>query len=95
METFSFSPTKNLVEEGKWFIAVTSFEATNFVFNKIDENDSFSIGTPGFCRIPNLLPYRIIDRLKELLELRIQNYIEILVSEVEKRGTRTEIEIIG
>ena len=33
METFSFSPPINLVEEGKWLIAVTSFEATNSVFN--------------------------------------------------------------
>ena len=33
METFSFSPPINLVEEAKWLIAVTSFEATNSVFN--------------------------------------------------------------
>ena len=32
MQIFSFSPPTNLVEEGKWLIAVTSFEATNSVF---------------------------------------------------------------
>ena len=31
METFSFPPPINLVEEGKWLLAVTSFEANNFV----------------------------------------------------------------
>ena len=29
METFSFSPQVNLSEEGKWFLAVISFESTN------------------------------------------------------------------
>ena len=29
MQTFSFSPPINLFEEGKWLLAVTSFEATN------------------------------------------------------------------
>ena len=33
METFFFSPPNNLVEEGKWLLAVTSFEATNSAFN--------------------------------------------------------------
>ena len=43
METFSFSPPKSLVREGKWLRAVTSFEATNSLFNIINENNSFSI----------------------------------------------------
>ena len=47
MQTFSFSPPINLVEEGKWLIGVTSFECTNSVFNITNENNSFSITIPG------------------------------------------------
>ena len=39
METFSFNPPINLSEEGKWLLAVTSFEATNSVFNITSENN--------------------------------------------------------
>ena len=46
-ENFSLSPPINLGEEGKWLLAVTSFEATNSVFNIKDENNTFSISTPG------------------------------------------------
>ena len=46
-ETFSYSPPINLVEEGKWMIAATSFEATNSVFKITNENNSFSIFIPG------------------------------------------------
>ena len=47
MESFSFSSPINLVEEGKWLLAVSSFECTNSVFNITNENKSFSITTPG------------------------------------------------
>ena len=40
MENFSFSPPINLFEEGKSLLAVTSFEATNSVFNITDKNNS-------------------------------------------------------
>ena len=40
-ETFSFNPPINLVEEGKWLLAVTSFEVRNSVFNITSENKSF------------------------------------------------------
>ena len=33
MQTFSFSPQINLVEEGKWLLAVSSFDCTISVFN--------------------------------------------------------------
>ena len=36
MESFSFPPPINLSEEGKRFLAVTSFEATNSVFKRTD-----------------------------------------------------------
>ena len=47
MQTFSFNPPINLVEEGKWLLALTSFETTNSVLNITNENNSFSITTPG------------------------------------------------
>ena len=47
MQTFSFNPPINSVEEGKWLLAVSSFEATNSVFNITNENNTFSITTPG------------------------------------------------
>ena len=47
METFSFSPTLNPIEAGKWLLEVTSLECTNFVFNVTNDNNSFSIIIPG------------------------------------------------
>ena len=47
MQTFSFDPPINLVEERKWLSAVISFEATNSVFKITNENNSFSFTTPG------------------------------------------------
>ena len=47
MQTFSFIPPFNLVEEGKCLLAVTSFEAKNSVFNITNESYSFSITIPG------------------------------------------------
>ena len=41
IENFSFNPPINFFDEGKWLLAVTSFEATNSVFNITDENSSF------------------------------------------------------
>ena len=41
MQTFSFTPPRNLLEEGKWLLAVTSFECTNSVFDITNENNSF------------------------------------------------------
>ena len=43
MKTFSCDPPINLSEEGKWLLGVTSFEATNSVFNITDENISFQL----------------------------------------------------
>ena len=48
METFSFSTSINHSEEGKWHLAVTSFEATNSVFNTAVKNLSFSASTPSY-----------------------------------------------
>ena len=46
MENISFSPPLSLGDEDL-FLAVTSFEATNSVFNITDENNSFSNTIPG------------------------------------------------
>ena len=46
-QTFLFSPPINLLEEGKWLMAVSLFNCTNSVFNITNENNSFSIILPG------------------------------------------------
>ena len=92
METFSFNPPINLVEEGKWLLAVTSSEAANSVFNITDENNSFSISTPGQWNSED--GEELINELNKLSELRSQKLIELHVK-VEKRGTRIEIENRG
>ena len=93
MQTFSYNPSINISEEGKWLLAVTSFEATNSVFNVTDENNGFSISTPGHWNSED--GEELINKLSSLLELRSENDIELHVKEVENRGTRIEIENIG
>ena len=78
----------NLVEEGKWLLAVTSFEAENSVFNITDKNNSYSFSIPGRRRIPDYLPERIFDKLKDLLKLRSQNDIELHDEEIKQRGNQ-------
>ena len=68
METFSYSPPNNLVEEGKWLLAISSFECTNSVFNITNENNSFSITIPGHWQ--NKYAEKTIGELNDLLELR-------------------------
>ena len=79
-QTFSFNPPINLVEEGKWLIAVSSFECTNSVFNITNENNSFSIIIPGHYK--NQSDEKTIDELNKLLELKS---LELHVEEVKKR----------
>ena len=55
MQIFYFSPI-NLME-GKWLLAVSSFECTNSVFNITDENNSLS------------LLYQVIGTLNQLKKL--------------------------
>ena len=47
LQSFWFNPPINLVEEGKWLLAVSSFECTNSVFTMTNENNLFSIIIPG------------------------------------------------
>ena len=85
MQSFSFNPPINLVEEGKWLMAVNSLECTNSVFNITNENNSFSIIIPGHYQ--NKSDEKTIDNLNKLLELKS---LEIHV-EVRKRGTKIKI----
>ena len=86
MQTFSFSPPINLIEEGKWLLAVSSFECTNSVFNITDENNSFSSIIPGHYQ--NEFAEKTTDELNKLLELKS---LELHVKEVRKRGNKIKI----
>ena len=81
MQTFSFNPPINLVEEDKWLLVVSSFECTTSVFNITNENNSFSINIPGHYQ--NKTDEKTIDDLNKLLELKS---LELHVEEVRKRG---------
>ena len=82
MDTFSFSPAINFLEEGKWLLAVTSFEATNSVFNITDEMNSFSVSTPNHWNSED--GEELSNKLNKSLKLRSENDIEVHVKEVEK-----------
>ena len=86
MQTFSFNPPINLVEEGKWLLAVSSLECTNSVFNITNENNSFSIIIPGHYQ--NKSDEKTINDLNNLLEFKS---IELHVEEVKKRGNEIKI----
>ena len=86
MQTFSFNPPINLVEEGKWLLAVSSFECTTSVFNITNENNSFSIILPGHCQIE--FAEKVINDLNKLLELKT---FELHVEEVRKRGNNLKM----
>ena len=86
VQIYSFNPSINLVEEGKWLLGVSSFECTNSVFNITNENNSFSIIIPGHCQSES--DEKTIDELNKLLELKS---LELHVEEVEKRGNKIKI----
>ena len=64
----SFNPRINLVEEGKWLMAVSLFDCTNSVFNITNKNNSFSIIIPGYYQTE--FAEKGINDLNKLLELR-------------------------
>ena len=86
MQLFSFNPPINLIEEGKWLLAVSSFECTNSVFNITNENNSFSIIIPGHYE--DKFAGKTINDLNKLLELKS---LELHVEEVKKRGNEMKI----
>ena len=86
MQTFSFNPSINLVEQEKWLLAVSSLECTNSVFNITNATNSFSIILPGHYQ--NKSDEKFIDDPNKLLELRS---LELHVEEVRKRGNKIKI----
>ena len=80
MRTFSFNPQISLFEEGKWLLAMSSFECTNSVFNITNENNSFSITIPGHWNSESA--EKTIDELNKFLELRSQNDIDLHLEQV-------------
>ena len=86
MQTFSFNPPIKLVEEGKWLMAVSLFDCTNYVFHITEENNSFSIIIPGHYESESA--ENTIDKHNKLLELES---LELHVAEVKKRGTKLKI----
>ena len=93
LEFVSFSPPINFAEKSKWLLTVTSFQATNSILQLIDENNSFSISTPGHWSREE--GEELINKLSKFLKLRSENDIELHVREVEKRSTRIERENSG
>ena len=63
MHTFSFNPPKNLLEDCKWLLAVSSLECTNSVYNINNKNNSFSITIPGHWE--NRSAEKTIDELNK------------------------------
>ena len=86
MQTFSFNPPINLVEQDNWLLGVTSLECTNSVINITNENNSFSIIIPGHYQSKS--DEKTIDDLNRLLQLRS---LELHVEEVRKRGNKIKI----
>ena len=89
MPTFSINPPLNFIEEGKWLLAVSSFETTNFLFNITNENNIFSLSTVDYWSSRG--GAETIYKLQNLLELRSQEDIELIIQEVRKRENLIEI----
>ena len=86
MQTFSFNPPINLIEEDKWLLAVSSFECTNSVFKITNDNNSFSIIIQGHWETE--FAEKTIDEVNSLLDLKS---LELHVNEVRKRGNKIKI----
>ena len=86
MQTFSFNPPINLLEEGNWLLGVSSLECINSVFNISNENNPFSIIIPGHYE--DKFAEKTINDLNKLLEFKS---LELHVEEVKKRGNKIKI----
>ena len=86
MQIFSFNPPINLVEEGRWLLAVSSFECTNSVSNITRENNSFSIIVQGHYQTQ--FAEKMINDRNNLLKLKS---LELHVQKVRKRGNKIKI----
>ena len=65
---------------------MTSFEATNSVFNITDENNSFSVSTPGQWSLTG--SKGTVKGLIKNLELLSQNDIESQAKKIEKKENK-------
>ena len=74
------------MKKAKWLLAVTSFEATNSVFNITNENNNFSIIIPGHWGY--ISAEKTIDEPNNFLELRS---LELHVREVRNRGKKIKM----
>ena len=83
MQTFSFNPPINLLDEGKWLLAVSPFECTNSVFDITDENNSFSINISGHWETE--FDRKTFAKIDEVIELKS---LELHVEEVRIRGQK-------
>ena len=76
-KTFSFNPSLNLLEEGKWLLGVSLFDCTNSVFHITNEKISFSIITPGHYQ--NKSDEETIAYLNKLIELKsLESHVEVV-----------------
>ena len=87
-QTFSFNPPINLLEEGKWLLAVSLFDCTNSVFNITNENNSFSITIPGHWNSESA--GKTVEKLKELLELDKKD-LSLHIAAVREKGRKIYI----
>ena len=86
IQTYSFSPSINIVEKGKWLLGVISFECTHSVFIITNENTSFSITVPDHLETES--DEKTFDELTILLELRS---FELHVKVSKKRGNKIKL----
>ena len=86
METFYYSPSMNTVEEGKRLKSVTTFEATNFVFNITDENNSFSNTLPDHWDSED--GEEFIKKINGILGLDIKALLYCMKKKLKKRYSR-------
>ena len=77
MENFSFSPPINLLWEGIFSQAVTSYESTNSIFNITNEINSFSITIAGL--VSSRVGAETINSLQQFLKLRSVKDFEVHV----------------
>ena len=85
----SFNPSINLVEGGNWLLAVTSFEATNSLFNITNENNLFPISIPRHWSSRG--GAETIHKLQPSLKLRSEKILNYMWKKFKKKGAQIEI----
>ena len=91
-EIFAFSTPLNFFEEGEWLLAVTFVEATPFL-KKMVKTIAFHFQKQNYWTSKR--SEEACNELKEILQLRSQDVIDLLVEEVEKRVVWIKVENSG